>query len=192
MESIEIETYITKAKAGDKESIYILIQYFAPYIYKIIKNFHIKDNDMCDLYQVSCIAIMKAVQKYNSNSNTFKSYVYRAITNEVCCLARNTKKHNKCVSYNAFINNSENEFSDILLQDKDSFEKFLNDENMSMLHRFLNELDEKDLHLIEHIYFKEMSFTDYSKTFGIPYNKVIRAKNRILDSLRKKIKQAED
>ena len=130
MESFELETYITKAKNGDKESIYILIEYFAPYIYKIIKNYHINGNEISDLYQVSCIAIMKAIQKYNSNSNTFKSYVYRAIFNEVCYLARSNKKHNNCVSYHALINDSENEFSEILLQDKMSIEQFIHDENM--------------------------------------------------------------
>ena len=192
MESFEIESYITKAKNGDKESVYILIQYFAPYIYKIIRNYHIKDNDISDLYQVSCIAIMNAVKKYNSNSNTFKSYVYRAITNEVCCLARNNKKHNKCVSYHAIINNSENEFSEILLQEKSSIEKFFHDENINMLYKYINELNVDDQHLIYNVYFKEMSFTEYSKQFNMPYNQVIRNKNRILDNLRKKIKQSED
>lgn len=192
MESFELETYITKAKNGDKESIYILIEYFAPYIYKIIKNYHINGNEISDLYQVSCIAIMKAIQKYNSNSNTFKSYVYRAIFNEVCYLARSNKKYNNCVSYHALINDSENEFSEILLQDKMSIEQFIHDENIDALYKYIAELDEDDLHLVNHVYFNNMSFTDYSNKFNIPYNQVIRRKNHILENLRRKIKQAED
>ena len=73
-----------------------------------------------------------------------------------------------------------------------SIEQFIHDENIDALYKYIAELDEDDLHLVNHVYFNNMSFTDYSNKFNIPYNQVIRRKNHILENLRRKIKQAED
>ena len=193
--NIDIDKVITQAKAGDKDSIFIIIQYFAPYIYKIIRNFNIQGTDINDLYQTSCIAIMKAIDKYQSNLNTFKSYVYRSILNEICCLARNNKKHNNCVSYNTLnpIFDSHSDYSDILLIDDSNFiDQYFKNEDISLLYQCIAELSNEDRHLILNVYFNNMSFTEYAKKNNIPYNKVIRKKNNILAELHKKIKQAED
>ena len=183
------ETIIEQAKSGDKDSMLLLIESYKPYIYSIIRNYNIKDYTLNDLYQVGCIAIIKAVMKYKSNSHSFKSYVYTAICNEIRFLARNNKKHNKSVSYHSLINDSENEYEALLHDDFDILSEYIRCEDIKKLKKCILELSPSDQEFIKYIYYENKSLTDYSKEKNISYNKVVRYKNRLLNNLRSKFEK---
>lgn len=183
------ETIIKQAKSGDKDSMLFLIKSYKPYIYSIVRNYNIKDHTLNDLYQVGCIAIIKAVKNYKSNSHSFKSYVYTAICNEIRFLARSNKKHNKIVSYNSTINDSENEYEIFLHDDFDILSEYIRCEDIKKLKKCILELSPSDQEFIKYIYYENKSLTDYSKEKNISYNKVIRYKNRLLNNLRSQFKK---
>lgn len=189
MDYSETESLIKKAKTGDKDSMLVLIESYKPYIFSIIRNYNINSHTLNDLYQISCIAVIKAVMKYKCNSHSFKSYVYTAICNEIRFLARSNKKHNKSVSYHSLINDSENEYESLLHDDFDILSEYIRCEDIKKLKKCILELSPSEQEFIKYIYYENKSLTDYSKEKNISYNKVVRYKNRLLNNLRSKFEK---
>jgi RNA polymerase sigma factor (sigma-70 family) len=180
----EIESNVIKAKNGDSECLTALLLQFKPYVFKVAKSFNIKNFDEYDLVQIGYIALIKAVEKYKSGSNSFSSYVYTTIKNAMKYTARSNQKHQNTLSINASIDgNTTKEFLELLQSDENLEAQFMEHERISEIQRLISELKPDEFELIFFVYYNNFSLTDYAAKKDVSYSKIVRKKNYILDKL---------
>ena len=153
--------------------------------------YHIKNYDEYDLVQIGYIALIRAVEKYNEGSNSFSSYVYTAIKNAMRYTARENKKHLSNLSINASIDGQSSlDFTEFFQSNEDLENDYLEHEKTLELQRIISDLEPDEFELIFFVYYNNFSLTDYAAKKGIPYSKIIRKKNFILEKLGSKLGQA--
>ena len=181
----EIEPQVSLAKKGNSESLTALLLQFKPYIFKISRTFHIKNYDEYDLVQIGYIALIHAVEKYNQGSNSFSSYVYTAVKNAMKYTARANKKHLSNLSINASIDGQNSlDFTEFFQSNEDLENYYLEHEKTLEFRRIISALEPDEFELIFFVYYNNFSLTDYATKKGIPYYKIVRKKNFILENLK--------
>lgn len=181
----EIESQVSLAKKGNSESLTALLLQFKPYIFKISRSFHIKNYDEYDLVQIGYIALIHAVEKYNQGSNSFSSYVYTAVKNAMKYTARANKKHLSNLSINASIDGQNSlDFTEFFQSNENLENDYLEHEKTLEFRRIISYLEPDEFELIFFVYYNNFSLTDYAAKKGIPYYKIVRKKNFILEKLK--------
>ncbi|MVX66955.1 sigma-70 family RNA polymerase sigma factor [Clostridium chromiireducens] len=186
----EIEDHVKLAKTGNSESLTKLLLQFKPFIFKTAKNFNIKNYDEYDLVQIGYIALINAVEKYDTSKHSFSSYAYSTIKNVMKYTARENRKHQNTLSINASIDgNCPNDFTEFLQSNENLELDYLEHERILNIQRMVSALEPDEFELIFFVYYNNFSLTDYAAKKKISYSKIVRKKNFILDKLGSMLRQ---
>jgi RNA polymerase sporulation-specific sigma factor len=86
LNNFEINSFelIKKAKDGDKDAQAILVEKNIGLVWSIIKRFQNRGYESDDLFQIGCIGLIKAINKFDSNFNVrFSTYAVPMIIGEI-------------------------------------------------------------------------------------------------------------
>ena len=181
----EIENHVKLAKLGDSESLTKLLIQFKPFIFKTSKDFNIKNYDEYDLVQIGYIALINAVDKYDTSKHSFSSYVYTTIKNVMKYTARSNNKHKLTLSINASIDGQSSlDFTELLESHENLEDDYLEHEKIVGLQKIISDLEPDEFELIFLVYYNNFSLTDYAAKKKIPYHTIVRKKNAALKKIK--------
>lgn len=181
----EIESHVKLAKQGNSESLTKLLFKFKPFIFKTAKSFNIKNYDEYDLVQIGYIALINAVDKYDTTKHSFSSYVYATIKNVMKYTARSNTKHQLTLSINASIDGQSSiDFTELLKSNENIENDYLKHERISELQKIISALEPDEFELIFLVYYNNFSLTDYAAKKKLPYSQIVRKKNAILEKIK--------
>ena len=184
----EIENHVKLAKLGDSESLTKLLIQFKPFIFKTAKDFNIKNYDEYDLVQIGYIALINAVDKYDTSKHSFSSYVYTTIKNVMKYTARSNNKHKLNLSINASIDGKSSlDFSEFLESRENLENDYLDHEKVVELQKIISDLKPDEFELIFLVYYNNFSLTDYAAKKKLPYSKIVRKKNAVLEKIKSRL-----
>jgi RNA polymerase sporulation-specific sigma factor len=184
----EIENHVKLAKLGDSESLTKLLIQFKPFIFKTAKDFNIKNYDEYDLVQIGYIALINAVDKYDTSKHSFSSYVYTTIKNVMKYTARSNNKHKLNLSINASIDGKSSlDFSEFLESRENLENDYLDHEKVVELQKIISDLEPDEFELIFLVYYNNFSLTDYAAKKKIPYHTIVRKKNAVLEKIKNRL-----
>jgi RNA polymerase sporulation-specific sigma factor len=184
----EIEDHVKLAKQGDSESLTKLLIQFKPFIFKTSKDFSIKNYDEYDLVQIGYIALINAVDKYDTSKHSFSSYVYTTIKNVMKYTARSNNKHKLNLSINASIDGKSSlDFTEFLESNENLENDYLAHEKVVELQKIISELEPDEFELIFLVYYNNFSLTDYAAKKKLPYSKIVRKKNAVLEKIKDRL-----
>lgn len=181
----EIEDHVKLAKEGDSESLTKLLIQFKPFIFKTAKSFNIKNYDEYDLVQIGYISLINAVDKYDTSKHSFSSYVYSTVKNAMKYTARSNNKHKLTLSINASIDGQGSiDFTELLESNENLENDYLEHEKVIELQKILSDLEPDEFELIFLVYYNNFSLTDYAAKKKLPYSKIVRKKNAVLEKIK--------
>lgn len=181
----EIEDHVKLAKQGDSESLTKLLIQFKPFIFKTAKSFNIKNYDEYDLVQIGYISLINAVDKYDTTKHSFSSYVYSTVKNAMKYTARSNNKHKLTLSINASIDGQGSiDFTELLESNENLENDFLEHEKVVELQKIISDLEPDEFELIFLVYYNNFSLTDYAAKKKLPYSKIVRKKNAVLEKIK--------
>ena len=184
----EIENHVKLAKQGDSESLTKLLIQFKPFIFKTSKDFNIKNYDEYDLVQIGYIALINAVDKYDTSKHSFSSYVYTTIKNVMKYTARSNNKHKLNLSINASIDGKSSlDFTEFLESNENLENDYLAHEKIVELQKIISNLEPDEFELIFLVYYNNFSLTDYAAKKKLPYSQIVRKKNAILEKIKDRL-----
>ena len=181
----EIEDHVKLAKKGDSESLTKLLIQFKPFIFKTAKSFNIKNYDEYDLVQIGYISLINAVDKYDTSKHSFSSYVYSTVKNAMKYTARSNNKHKLTLSINASIDGQGSiDFTELLESNENLENDYLEHEKIVELQKIISDLEPDEFELIFLVYYNNFSLTDYAAKKKLPYSKIVRKKNAVLEKIK--------
>jgi len=181
----EIEDHVKLAKQGDSESLTKLLIQFKPFIFKTSKDFNIKNYDEYDLVQIGYIALINAVDKYDTSKHSFSSYVYTTIKNVMKYTARSNNKHKLNLSINTSIDGKSSlDFTEFLESNENLENDYLAHEKVVELQKIISDLEPDEFELIFLVYYNNFSLTDYAAKKKLPYSQIVRKKNAVLEKIK--------
>ena len=181
----EIENHVKLSKLGDSESLTKILIQFKPFIFKISKDFNIKNYDQYDLVQIGYIALINAVDKYDTTKHSFSSYAYSTVKNAMKYTARSNNKHKLTLSINASIDGiSSLDFTGFLESHENLENDYLAHEKVVELQKIISDLEPDEFELIFLVYYNNFSLTDYAAKKKLPYSQIVRKKNAILQKIK--------
>ena len=184
----EIEDHVKLAKQGNSESLTKLLIQFKPFIFKTSKDFNIKNYDEYDLVQIGYIALINAVDKYDTTKHSFSSYVYTTIKNVMKYTARSNNKHKLNLSINASIDGKSSlDFTEFLESRDDLENDYLANEKIIELQKIISDLKPDEFELIFLVYYNNFSLTDYAAKKKVPYHQIVRKKNAVLEKIKDRL-----
>jgi RNA polymerase sporulation-specific sigma factor len=192
MNHFEIEACVIRAKNGNKEELLKLMEQYKPFIIKTAKGFNLKGYDMYDLVQIGYVALINAVSKYRTGSNTFSTYAYNSIKNTFRYTARGNNKHEGELSLNAPLDSEEGsgtQFIDFIEAPEDFEEDILKREEILALRKAVSKLPSEEMELIIMVYYSGASLKTFAEKKGLNYGQAVRMKNRILKRLSSCVKR---
>lgn len=191
MNHYEIEACVIRAKNGNKSELLKILEQYKPFIIKTAGSYNIKNYDTYDLLQIGYVTLINAVAKYRTGSNTFSTYAYNAITNAFRYTARQNNKYGTEVSMNIPISaesGTDTEFIDILEDSTDIEEDIVTAEQIRELKSAVAKLPFDEMDFVIMVYYGGASIKTYAEKNGLTYQQAVRKKKRILEKLRKYLK----
>ncbi|MCE5220707.1 MAG: sigma-70 family RNA polymerase sigma factor [Clostridium sp.] len=184
----QIEDQVKLAKQGSSESLTKLLLQFKPFIFKTAKDFNIKNYDEYDLVQIGYIALINAVDKYDTTKHSFSSYVYSTIKNAMKYTARSNNKHKLNLSINASIDGKSSlDFTEFLESNENLENDYLAHERVVELQKIISDLEPDEFELIFLVYYNNFSLTDYAAKKKRPYSQIVRKKNAVLEKIKDRL-----
>ena len=186
MKHYEIEASVIRAKNGNREELLKVLEQFKPYIFKTAMGFNIKNHDMYDLVQIGYVALINAIAKYITGSNTFSSYAYNSIKNEFRYAARQNSKHNNEMSLNNRIDlygDSNTEFIECIESFENLEEDIIRAEKIKEVRKCVAKLPADEMELVIMVYYSKCPFKTYAEKKGLSYLQATRKRDRILEKL---------
>lgn len=188
----QIETCVIGARSGNREELLKIFEQYKLFIFKTAGQFFVKDFGFEDMVQIGYVALIKAVGKYRTGSNTFSTYAYNAITNTMKQTARNNSKFRRQLSLNAMVDvsgNSQKEFLDCVAGQQNIEEEMLKSERTIDVRRAISKLNSDEIELINSLFYQQYSLRDYAQNSGLSYLQASRKKSKVFEKLSKYIKQ---
>ena len=150
----EEETHIRKMLSGDKESRNKLIEHNLRLVAHIVKKYDNFKEEADDLISIGTIGLIKGIDSYSPNKNVkLTTYVAKCAENEILMHFRSNKKNMNNVSLNDCIgldkDGNEITFADVIKeQDVDIVENVFLKDNVNLLKKFINILNEREKKII--------------------------------------------
>lgn len=182
----EIEACVIRAKQGSKEDLVKLTEQFRAFIYKTANSFNIRNYDTEDLFQMGCIAVIKAVLKYKIGSHTFSSYAFNSIKNELKYAARSNAKASKDLSINTAVDDSglkDTEFVDCIEGPDNLEEDIIKNESIQELRQAVARLSEQEQELVTLVYYNKVTLVKYAEDKNLEYKEALNRKRKVLHKL---------
>lgn len=177
---------IIKAKAGDTKAIEEIIEKFRPLINNTAISFYIYGYDSEDIKQISILAIINAIKKFDIelSIDSFPSYVKKLVRNSMYDeIEKATKVYYKDKE-NKEIATSIN-YKEILDEKTNIQEAYLEKVDKENLEMAISLLNEEDRTLLKEIYLKNITLKEYSDNKGIEYYKARYMKDKAINNLKK-------
>lgn len=196
----EEDEYVDKMLNGDKNARAKLIEHNLRLVAHIVKKFDNKTTDTDDLISIGTIGLIKGIDTYKKTPKVkITTYAARCIQNEILMYYRSNKKNQVTISLNDSVG-FDKEGNEInlseLLEDKqdDIIDKIEIKDNIELLKKFLNKLNEREKEIIIKRYGlnnkKDLTQKEIADNLGISRSYVSRIEKRALTKiLREFIKQ---
>lgn len=188
----EIEACITRAKSGNKEDLLKILEQYKAYIFKTARTFNIKNHEIYDLVQIGNIALINAIDKYKTGSNSFSTYAYRSIENAFKYTARQNSKYSNDLSLNVSVNPEDKEsveLIDCIAADIDVNAHTIRFSDREEIKGAVSKLPKDDIELIHLVYYNSIPIKTYAEEKGITYVQALKKRDRILGELSRYIKK---
>jgi RNA polymerase sporulation-specific sigma factor len=187
----EIETCVAQAKSGNREELLKIIEQYRPFIVKTTKTYRIRNYDFYDLMQIGYVALINAVSKYRTGSNSFSTYAYIAIENAYKYTARQNNRYDSEISLFSPICTTENkvlEYIDYIEALQNLEEDFLYSEKTAEIRRAISKLSPDEVELVIMVYYSKCTLYAYAEKKGISYSSALRRKKKVLEKLGMELK----
>jgi len=172
-----MEELVIRAKAGDSAAAMELLEEFTPFILNAARKIYIQNCDFEDLAQLGRLSFLKAICMYDNTGNfCFPAYAVNAVRKNYYNEIRKALSRDYVLDMEMLCS----------LPSKENVEGFLiNKETETQLHKCLKLLSKEDFELIHWYYFRGLGIKEYAKARCLPYNLVVKRKQRILQRLKK-------
>lgn len=138
-----------------------------------------------DLQSICFLGLCKAATTYNPDlGNTFTTYSYKVIQNEVNLELRKLSKYKPTVSIYTPIG-EDLELKDTISSDLDIFENIQNDQNLQLLHDEIKKLNPRYRKIIE-LKLQGLTQVQIAKKLNVSQPSIARSYYKIINILRKK------
>ncbi|WP_297639140.1 sigma-70 family RNA polymerase sigma factor [uncultured Clostridium sp.] len=180
---------VLNAKNGDKHCRQMILDAYVPLVLSLVRKFHINGYTHEDLVQYCNLTILNSILCFNS-SVTFGCYIKKALLNNLSYLYRKNPKE-KVPSSLDIPCDFGTTIVDLIIDEDAIIDKdilFKTSENTIL--SALEYLDNEERHLCEFLIFTDYPSTlsDYSRKYGVSYEKVKslkrRAKNKLTNILK--------
>ena len=172
-----MENLVIQAKAGDKSAALELLEEFMPFIMNAARKIYIRNWDFEDMVQLGRVSFLKAIDMYNTaGSFSFPAYAVNAVRKNYYNEIRRAASRDYVLDMETLTS----------LPATDNTEEFLiRKETERLLHECLQLLSKEDSELLDWYYFQKLGIKEYAKARCLPYNLVVKRKQRILQRLKK-------
>lgn len=172
-----IELLVLKAKAGNTNALKEIMQRFHYFILKESSKYKIPSYDYQDIVQHGYLTIIKCINMYKKNNDSFNGYVINAIKNNYNALLRGNIKNYKEIPNDTLLD-LERPGYEFTIE-----EQIIAYEEAEKLHKAINNLDTLEKIIIQEFYFNDKSIADISTELNISTTKLYRLKKTILNKL---------
>ncbi|SHH24453.1 sigma-70 family RNA polymerase sigma factor [Clostridium grantii] len=172
---------IIKAKEGDSIATETIISKYMPLILSEASKYHIPGYEFDDLVQHSILSIIKAINLYNINSNSFSSFLATTVKRSNINLLKSKIKHNREIQDSTNINNVEGNYP-FTVEDQ-----YIAYEIVEKLSEGINELSCLERMLIIEFYINRRPLKVIAMENSINYQKAYEIKKSALNKLKKQI-----
>lgn len=173
---------IIKAKEGDSKAAEAIINKYMPLVMSEASKYHIPGYEFEDKVQHCILSIIKAINLYELNSNSFSSFLTTIVKRNNISLLREKIKHNREVQNTDVINNSKDVYS-FTLEDQ-----YIAYEIVSKLKDKIKELSEIEQLIVIEFYINRRQLKIIAKENNMSYPKTFEIKKRALIKLKKQMK----
>ncbi|MGO5066927.1 sigma-70 family RNA polymerase sigma factor [Clostridium sp. LCP25S3_F8] len=160
-------------KSGEDAILKDIIDKFVPIILKEAAKYKIKCYDYEDLVQHGYLSVIKAVNMYKGNGDSFKYYCIKAIKQNYRALLKGEIKHHREIP----------EEKDIYPYKFTLEDEILAYEKIKEVYKALDVLTKDERNIIEDFYFKDKSIKSIAKENKKSYNNIRYEKNKIIKKL---------
>ena len=157
---------------ANKEKLLELIRVNEGIIFKICNSYCNNETDRQDLAQEIIYQLLKSYHSFN-DSYKFSTWMYRVALNVAISFYRKNKKDNKIELTEEHVEHEDSNGDVVELEN-----------NLVMLHRFINEMKELDKALML-LYLESKSYKEIAEIIGITETNVATKISRIKETLRK-------
>lgn len=157
---------VSKVVEGDEQALRLLIDTYAPPVYRFLSRL-INDRAVADdLTQETFIKVWKNISRFNKNK-TLRPWIFRIARNSAFDFLRKKRS-------TPFSRLTESEFFwvDSLAYDKEPTEVAIHTENAKRIHELLRLLSEKDREILIMHYLDELSGREISEIIDLPYETI--------------------
>ncbi|MEL5897398.1 sigma-70 family RNA polymerase sigma factor [Clostridium sporogenes] len=171
--------HVKKYKQGDKKALKYIIDKFVPIILKEASKYKTKCYDYEDLVQHGYLSVIKAVNMYKGNGDSFKYYCIKAIKQNYRALLKGEIKHHREIP----------EDQDIYPYEFTLEDEILAYEKIKEVYKALDVLTKEERSIIENFYFKEKNIKSIAKENHRSYNNIRYEKDKIIKKLQNTLKK---
>lgn len=176
-----MEELIIKAKEGDNKAVEDIINQYMPLVLSEASKYHIPGYDFEDMVQHCILSIIKAINLYNINSNSFSAFLTTTVKRSNINLLKSKIKHYREVQSSTSIDNFEGNYS-FTVEDQ-----YIAYEIVEKLSDCINELSCLEKMLIIEFYINRRPLKVIAKENSINYQKAYEIKKSALNKLKKQI-----
>lgn len=168
---------VKRYRDGEDAILKDIIDKFVPIILKEAAKYKIKCYDYEDLVQHGYLSVIKAVNMYKGNGDSFKYYCIKAIKQNYRALLKGEIKHHREIP----------EEKDIYPYKFTLEDEILAYEKTKDLYKALDSLNKYEISIIESFYFKNKTIESIAKKNKKSYNNIRYEKDKIIKKLQKKL-----
>lgn len=182
-----IESLVRQSKDGDRNSKEKLLEEFKPFIINISKKTFIHGYEFEDIMNECYRILLKCISLYNIENHRFVAYATTGIKNSINDLIKSSVKKNNIYGSSTLTIDS---FAENICKDNDPLieDILCNKYDHECLKYAIKCLNEEDLELINHIFYKNLTLKSYADKKNICYSYAFKKKRRILSKLLSHIK----
>ncbi len=177
-----MEDLIRKAKEGDSKATETIINKYMPLVLSEASKYHIPGYEFDDLVQHSILSIIKAINLYNINSNSFSSFLTTTVKRSNINLLKSKIKHYREIQNSININNLEGNYP-FTVEDQ-----YIAYEIVEKLSDCINELSYLEKMLIIEFYINRRPLKVIAKENNLKYQKAYEIKKSALNKLKRQMK----
>lgn len=190
-----------KIASGDQEAKKTVINHnIRLVLYQVINRFKNVNYDKKDLVSIGVYGLIKAVEAFDASKQIeFATYATRCIDNEILMFLRKTKRYNVELSLNDILSEdkdgNELNFEDIIADDVNIVEDYIDNETYFIIRQIVNELGEREreIILLHFGFYNNKIYTEkeIAEKIGISQSYVSRLIKKTLKQLKEKIDDYE-
>ncbi|MHC1719507.1 MAG: sigma-70 family RNA polymerase sigma factor [Clostridiaceae bacterium] len=171
-----MEELLIRAKDGDNSAVLELLEEFTPFILNCARKIYIQNWDFEDMAQLGRLSFLKAIDMYDTSVTfCFPAYAVNAVR-------KNYYNEIRKAASRDYVLDMDRLYS--LPSAENTEEVLIRKETVTQLNKCLELLSADEKALIDWYYFRGLSIKEYANILGLPYNLLVKRKQRILQRLK--------